>query len=307
MVSWKRELPPSIMISPGSRCGRSCSINSSTGFPALTISMTRRGFFSKATISSMEWAPITLVPLASLLRKSSTFETVRLKATTVNPWSFMFKIRFWPITARPIRAMSACGSIFSSISFQTTTCEGRVNLSPASAFSPLDLRQPLCAELEPLIALEQGLQVRPVCFVHVAKGMQIHGDSFAGIFGQQGVNRDAEFGLVHGRWKVFNDAFFVRDLEGVKEINQHTVVFLQQPGADQIAGKQVKRGLAQNSEHGGMLLGAGLALEKDGPEFAGFSYCIERCAVERLIRLVRVGEDLGCQGRRHEAEKFVRG
>ena len=54
---------------------------------------------------------MTLVPLASLLRKSSTFETVRLKATTVKPWSFMFKMRFWPMTASPITAMSAFGSI----------------------------------------------------------------------------------------------------------------------------------------------------------------------------------------------------
>ena len=38
--------------------------------------------------------------------KSSTFETVRLKATTVKPWSFMFRIRFWPMTARPISPMS---------------------------------------------------------------------------------------------------------------------------------------------------------------------------------------------------------
>src|ERR1035438_5207938 len=75
------------------------------------MSMTRRGFFSRPIISSMEWAPMTLVPLASLLRKSSTFETVRLKAATVNPWSFMFKIRFWPITASPITAISALGSM----------------------------------------------------------------------------------------------------------------------------------------------------------------------------------------------------
>ena len=86
-------------------------MNSSTGWPALTMSITRRGFLSSATISSMECAPMTFVPLASLARKWSTFSTVRLKATTVKPWSFMFKMRFWPMTARPINAMSACGSI----------------------------------------------------------------------------------------------------------------------------------------------------------------------------------------------------
>src|ERR1700682_186268 len=37
---------------------------------------------------------------------SSPFETVRLNTATRYPWSFMFKTRFWPITARPISPMS---------------------------------------------------------------------------------------------------------------------------------------------------------------------------------------------------------
>ena len=45
--------------------------------------------------------------MASLARNSSTFETVRLKAHTVKPWSFMFKTRLEPITDRPISPMSA--------------------------------------------------------------------------------------------------------------------------------------------------------------------------------------------------------
>ena len=45
--------------------------------------MTRRGRFRNETISGMEWAATTWVPLASLLRNSSTLATVRLKATTV--------------------------------------------------------------------------------------------------------------------------------------------------------------------------------------------------------------------------------
>src|SRR5437899_5249563 len=123
------------------------------------MSMMRRGFLSSPTISSMECAPMTFVPLASLLRKSSTFETVRLKATTVKPWSFMFKIKFWPITASPIRAISAFGSILLFLF-----------LSP---------------QLQSFISFQDCLQIRPVHFVHVVEGVQIDRDDFGGVFRQQ--------------------------------------------------------------------------------------------------------------------------
>ena len=54
MVSGKCEFPPSMIRSPGSRNGSSVSMNSSTGLPALTISMILRGRFSSFTISSIE-------------------------------------------------------------------------------------------------------------------------------------------------------------------------------------------------------------------------------------------------------------
>src|SRR5436190_18294442 len=95
-----------MMMSPFSRCVRSWSIISSTVGPALTISITRRGFLSAWTSSAIECAPTTFVPLASFWMKSSTFETVRLNTATRYPWSFMFRTRFWPITARPINPMS---------------------------------------------------------------------------------------------------------------------------------------------------------------------------------------------------------
>jgi hypothetical protein len=50
-------------------------------------------------------------PLAASFRKSSTLETVRLKATTLYPWSLILRMRFWPMTASPIKAMSAVGSM----------------------------------------------------------------------------------------------------------------------------------------------------------------------------------------------------
>src|ERR1035438_9303699 len=72
--------------------------------------MMRRGLFSRAASSSTEWAPTTWVPFASLARKSSTLETVRLNTATLKPWSFMLRTRFCPMTARPIRPISHVGS-----------------------------------------------------------------------------------------------------------------------------------------------------------------------------------------------------
>ena len=110
LVSGKCELPPSMMMSPFSTPALSrVSMKSSTGLPAMTSNIMRRGFLSLATNSSMLCAPTMLLPLASLSRKRSTLETVRLKATTVKPWSAALRIRFWPMTARPMRPKSPLG------------------------------------------------------------------------------------------------------------------------------------------------------------------------------------------------------
>ena len=60
----------------------SCWMKSSTAEPALTSIITRRGFFSFATISFSDLAPTTFVPFASLAKNLSTFSTVRLNAQT---------------------------------------------------------------------------------------------------------------------------------------------------------------------------------------------------------------------------------
>src|SRR5208337_5284780 len=81
------------------------------------------GRFSKPASSSIECAPTTSVPFASLAIKSSTFETVRLNTATLNPRSFMLRTRFCPITARPIRPIShdASGILFSKRQNSITT------------------------------------------------------------------------------------------------------------------------------------------------------------------------------------------
>ena len=52
--SWKFVLPPSTIVSPGSRCSSSSSIWASVASPAGTMTQTARGFSSFATSSAME-------------------------------------------------------------------------------------------------------------------------------------------------------------------------------------------------------------------------------------------------------------
>ncbi len=126
LESVKSELPPSMMMSPFSRKGRTWSMVWSTTSPALTMIMTRRGLLRRPQNSSIEWAPTTCVPLASLLMKSSTLETVRLKTATLYPWSFILRTRFCPMTARPIKPMSQLA--FSIEALSESSPAGRLNI-----------------------------------------------------------------------------------------------------------------------------------------------------------------------------------
>ena len=75
--------------------------------PALTMNMTRRGRLSSAANSGNGMGADDLGALGFAPRNSSTLATVRLKTATVKPWSFMLRMRFWPMTASPINPMSA--------------------------------------------------------------------------------------------------------------------------------------------------------------------------------------------------------
>ena len=67
-----------MMMSPGSSSGISFSMKSSTGWPAFTSSITRRGRFNAATSSSRECVPMMVMPLAGPSTNASTTEVVRL-------------------------------------------------------------------------------------------------------------------------------------------------------------------------------------------------------------------------------------
>ena len=116
-VSWKSELPPSIITSPGDMWGSSCSIISSTGAPALIIIMMTRGRLTASTSSSIECRD-KILPLAAAVHKTihhpSSPGKLRLYTATVKPLLSIFRARFSPITARPISPISAfsCSVLF---------------------------------------------------------------------------------------------------------------------------------------------------------------------------------------------------
>ena len=76
-VSVNSELPPSMIRSPGSTNGTSCSITASTGAPALTMIMILRGRASDSTNSARVLVATSLRP-ALAATNSSVVDVVRL-------------------------------------------------------------------------------------------------------------------------------------------------------------------------------------------------------------------------------------
>ena len=79
MVSVQRALPPSMMMSPGSKTAASSLITASVGPPALTRMTALRGFFREAAKSFMVGQPVSLPGVFGFsFTNSSVLAVVRL-------------------------------------------------------------------------------------------------------------------------------------------------------------------------------------------------------------------------------------
>ena len=101
-VSGKCELPASMMMSPSSSSGVSSSITASTGLPALTITMIRRGVSSALTKSSVVSQPVNGPSSPYSFMNSVVFAVVRLCTAVGVPRRAMLRARLAPITASPV-------------------------------------------------------------------------------------------------------------------------------------------------------------------------------------------------------------
>src|SRR4051794_11554261 len=101
-VSRKRELPPSITMSPSSSSGSSASITPSTGAPALTMTMIRRGLSSESTNSSSDSAAANLPSSPCSAMNSRVRSAERLCTATGTSRLAMLRARLAPITASPV-------------------------------------------------------------------------------------------------------------------------------------------------------------------------------------------------------------
>ena len=81
IVSLKKVFPPSIKMSPLSKCGSSCWIVASVAGPACTINIMRRGTSIESTNSSIENVAFRLRSGCSVTT-ASVFDPVRLYKAT---------------------------------------------------------------------------------------------------------------------------------------------------------------------------------------------------------------------------------
>src|SRR6478735_91635 len=124
--SWKFVFPPSMIVSPGSRCSISSAIWASVASPAGTMIQTARGFSSFSTSSAIEKAAIAPSPAISLV-----FSGVRLYATTSWPSPSRRRTMLAPIRPRPTNPIRIrCASLSmvrpASIGALARVCGGSV-------------------------------------------------------------------------------------------------------------------------------------------------------------------------------------
>ena len=65
------------------------------------------------------------------------------------------------------------------------------------------------------------------------------------------------------------------DSEAIQEIHQHAFVFLEQPGAKEIAGDQFEGGFAECGDHRVVAVGARLPFHKNVTDLAGIGHCLQ--------------------------------
>src|SRR5215204_4880139 len=91
-----------MMMSSLSSSGTRSAITPSTGLPALTITMIRRGRSSAATNSSSDSLPVKSPSDENSPRKSRVLDAVRLCTAMGTPRRAMLRARFAPMTASPV-------------------------------------------------------------------------------------------------------------------------------------------------------------------------------------------------------------
>lgn len=153
---------------------------------------------------------------------------------------------------------------------------------------------------------EHLLEVIPAGFVHAVKGIEVNGDDFTRIFAEEDVHGGLELGVINLLRQVFHHAVLMRDVEGVQEIDEHAVVFLEEPATEQGASGEFHIRLGKRADHGGVALELRLLLEEDGAELAGIRHGFQRGFVEFLVVFKGGLQDVVGKFRRHEAKKFVR-
>ena len=78
----------------------------------------------------------------------------------------------------------------------------------------------LAAEVEAGIGVEHLVEVGPFGVVHAVEGVEIKGDDFRRVFGEEVVDGLFQFCVVHCFRDLFNDAVVVLDAERIQKVSE---------------------------------------------------------------------------------------